>query len=77
MEPDYASLPYIISNIVAVFIVISAMLWPTVARVLLSTIFIGASALNLLTAITQPFAYMQFGELTSNEFYRSLVLGPF
>ncbi len=77
MEQDYTSLPYIISNIVAVFVVISAMMWPTVARVLLSAIFIAAFALNLFTAIVQPSAYLYFGELSTNEFYRSIILGPF
>lgn len=77
MEQDFTSLAYIISNIVAVLIVISAIIWPTVARVLLSTTFIAACAVNLFTAITQPSAYLQYGELTTNEFYRSIILGPF
>lgn len=77
MESDYLSLPYIITNIVAVFIVISAMLWPTVSRVLLSTIFIGAFALNLFTAVMNPSAYLEFGEFSTSDFYRSLILGPF
>lgn len=77
MEESLTSLPYNISNIVAVGIVISAMLWPTVARVLLSTIFIGAFALNLFTAIANPSAYLEFGEFTTSSFYRSIILGPF
>ena len=77
MESDFLSLPYIITNIVAVFTVISAMLWPTVSRVLLSTIFIGAFGLNLFTALVNPSAYLEFGEFSTSDFYRSIILGPF
>jgi hypothetical protein len=77
MEQDLMSLPYIISNAVAVAIAITAMMWPTIARVLLSMIFVAAFALNLFTAITDPSVYMVFGELTPNEFYRSIIFGPF
>jgi hypothetical protein len=77
METTYTSLPYIISNVVAIGIVISAMLWPTVARVLIGAIFVGAFALNLFTAIANPSAYLEFGEFTTSSFYRSVILGPF
>lgn len=77
MEQDYTSLPYIISNVVAVFIVVSAITWVTVARVMLSAIFIGAFGLNLFTAITDPTAYLEFGYLTTNELYRSTIFGSF
>lgn len=77
MEQDYTSLPYIISNSVAIIAMLCAMRWPTVARVFLSTIFIGAFAFNLFTAIMDPSAYLEFGEFTTNAFYRSFILGPF
>jgi hypothetical protein len=77
MEQDITSAPYIVSNVIALAIALAAMLWPTVARVLLSTIFVGAFALNLFTAIVNPTLYLEFGELTPNEFYRSIILGPF
>jgi hypothetical protein len=77
MEQEYTSLPYIISNIIAVFAAIAAMLWPTVARVLLSAIFIAASFFNAYTAFADPNLYLAFGELASNDFYRSIILGPF
>jgi hypothetical protein len=77
MEQDLMSTPYIISNAVAVAIAITAMMWPTIARVLLSSIFVAAFALNLFMAITDPSVYMIYGELTPNDFYRSIILGPF
>ena len=72
MEQDYSALPYIITNIVSVVTVICAMIWPTVSRVLLSTIFVGAFAINLFTAFMNPWAYLEFGELTTSDFYRPL-----
>jgi hypothetical protein len=77
MEHEVASLPYIISNSVAVFAAIAAILWPTVARVLLSAIFVCASLFNAYTAFVDPDLYLAFGEATSNELYRSIILGPF
>lgn len=78
MEQEYYnSLPYIISNIVAVVVAISAMIWPTVARIMLSFIFIAAFVFNLFTAIYQPSAYLYFAELASSEFYKLIILGPF
>jgi hypothetical protein len=77
MELNYTSSPYIISNVVAIATMLFAMRWPTIARVFLSTIFIGAFAFNLFTAIMDPSAYLEFGEFTSNSFYRSVILGPF
>lgn len=77
MEQDITSTAFILTNLIAIAVAVTAMLWPTVARVLLSTIFIGAFAFNLFTAITYPSMYLEFGELTPNEFYRSIILGPF
>jgi hypothetical protein len=77
MEQDITSTPYILTNIIAIAVAITAMVWPTVSRILVSVIFIGAFALNLFTAITNPSIYLEFGELTPNEFYRSIILGPF
>lgn len=77
MEQDYLSLPFIISNIVAIFAVISAMIWPTVARVLLGSIFVAAFVFNLFTATTNPSAYLYFAEVAAHPFYKSIILGPF
>jgi hypothetical protein len=77
MEQEIMSASYIVTNAIAVAIVLIAMIWPTVARVLLSTIFIGAFAFNFFTAIADPTLYLEFGELTPSDFYRSIILGPF
>jgi hypothetical protein len=77
MEPDQTSLPYIITNITAIAIVVIAMLWPTVSRLFLSAIFIGASAFNLFNSFFKPSSYLELGKFSENEFYRSFVLEPF
>jgi hypothetical protein len=77
MDHEIISTAYILTNVIAIAIAITAMIWPTAARVLLSVIFVGAFALNMFTAILNPNLYLEFGELTPNEFYRSVILGPF
>lgn len=77
MEYDYSYPPYIIANIVAVFIVVVASDWPTISRVLLGIIFIAASAVNLFFAIYNPNAYLEFSQTTPIGFYREIILGPF
>jgi hypothetical protein len=76
METDY-TVVYIITNVIAILTAVIAMLWPNVGRVFLSGIFIGAAAFNAFTASGNPGLYLQFGELTTSGFYRSIILGPF
>lgn len=77
METDYTSVAYIITNVIAILTAVISMLWPNAGRVFLSGIFIGAAAFNAFTASGNPGLYLQFGELTTSEFYRSIILGPF
>jgi hypothetical protein len=77
MEPDYASLPYVFTNAVAVLLVITAMVWPTIARGIFSSMFVAAFAFNLFTAFYKPSAYLYFAEHTTSGFYKSIILGPF
>ncbi len=69
--------PYVISNFVAVVSVALALRWPTVARVLLSIIFIASAFLNAYVALDDPEIYLGYEELTPSELYRSLIVGPF
>lgn len=75
---DYKfSLPFTVSNVLAVATAILAMRWPTSARVMLGAIFIGASVVNSYFAFTDPQIYIGFGELTGSRLYQSIILGPF
>jgi hypothetical protein len=77
METDYTSTPYIVSNVIAIATAVIAMIWPNIGRVFLSGIFIGAAAFNVFTAWENPDLYLQFGELTTSDLYRRIILGPF
>ncbi len=75
---DYEfSIPYTVTNIIAIASAIMAMQWPTSARVLLGAIFIGAACLNTYLAIVNPQVYVGYGEITASTLYRSVILGPF
>lgn len=75
---DYEfSFPFTVTNILAIATAIMAMRWPTLARILLGTIFIGAAFVNTYTALANPQVYITYGELTPSEVYRSIILGPF
>lgn len=77
METDYSSTPYIITNAIAILTAVIVMLWPNAGRVFLSGIFIGAASFNAFTAWQNPGLYLQFGELTTSNMYRAIILGPF
>ena len=77
MEYNYYYPPYIITNLVAIIILIMATTRPNIARIMLGIVFIGAFTVNLITAIFNPSTYLEFGEMTSSELYREIILGPF
>ncbi|HEY0653030.1 MAG TPA: hypothetical protein VGD65_07875 [Chryseosolibacter sp.] len=75
---DYeSSLPFTVTNVLAIVTAIMAMRWPTSARVMLGAIFLGAAFVNTYFAFTDPQIYIAFGELTVSGLYRSIILGPF
>ncbi|MEJ2148165.1 MAG: hypothetical protein P8Z40_01660 [Chloroflexota bacterium] len=69
--------PYVVSNCVAVLLLIVAYLWPKVARWLFVGIFIAAGLFNVYTAITQPEAYLMFGGTALLRLYRDFIYGAF
>jgi hypothetical protein len=73
MGPDHTSLPYLITNAVAIFMAISSMMWPTVSRVLISIVFVGASVFNLLTSLTNPSANLELGEFSGIDLHQSFI----
>jgi hypothetical protein len=73
---DYL-VPFVVSNAVAVALLVVAYLWPKVARWLFVGIFIAAGLFNIYTAITQPEVYLMYGELALLRFYRDFINGAF
>lgn len=77
MDEQTMHVAYLTSNIVGILLVIIAMLWPNVARVLFSILFIWASYYNATTAINDPRIYLGYADLTSSTLYRDFIYGPF
>lgn len=75
--PSEYLVPLIVSNAVAVALLIISFFKPKVARWLFVGIFIAAGLFNAYTAITQPEAYLMYGELALLRFYRDFIYGVF
>ena len=69
--------PYIVSNIVAIGLLVVAVIWPRVARLLFVLIFLAAGLFNAFTALTQPEAYLMYGQLAVLKIYRDFIYGIF
>jgi hypothetical protein len=76
ISPEYLG-PYIGSNIVAIGLLVVAAKWPKVARALFILIFLAACIVNTFTALTQPEAYLMYGETAVVQVYRDFIYGPF
>ena len=76
IQPEYLG-PYIGSNVIAVALIVVAVLRPKIARAIFALIFLAAGAFNAYTALTQPEAYLAYGELTFFPFYRDFIDGVF
>jgi hypothetical protein len=76
LAPEYLG-PYIGSNVVAIGLLLVAVFWPKVARVLFIVIFIAAGLFNAYMALTQPEGYLNFGELAVLPIYRDFIYGVF
>jgi hypothetical protein len=76
IPPKYLG-PYIGSNIVAIGLLVVAAKWPKVARALFILIFLAACIVNAFTVLTQPEAYLMYGETAVVQAYRDFIYGPF
>ncbi|XZF14605.1 hypothetical protein ACTHGU_00560 [Chitinophagaceae bacterium MMS25-I14] len=68
---------YIISNAVAILMLLAAWKAPRVARVLFFCLFAWASWKNWTTAIRSPQYYMEYASLTFSDLYRFIIHGWF
>ncbi len=76
LAPEYLG-PYIGSNVVAIGLLLVAVFWPKVARVLFIVVFTAAGLFNAYMALTQPEGYLNFGELAVLKVYRDFIYGIF
>lgn len=67
----------ILSNIVAVFLLLSSIKWPRLARFLFFLLFSWACYVNWRFSQLTPSVYLEYGELTFSTSYRDFINGWF
>jgi len=68
---------YLVSNIFALGLILTAVRWPHVARVLVSLLFVGGGTWNLFASLTMPAFYVAtYGHLATPP-YQAFIYGPF
>lgn len=69
--------PLLVSNGVALLVILAALKWPRVTRVGVGVGFTAAACFNLITVLTQPHSYVEgFGPLALS-LYQRFIYGPF
>lgn len=68
---------YLISNSIAIGLLLLAWKRPKAARISLSMIFLAASCVNSYTAVTNPLDYLNYERLAVLEIYRKFIRGWF
>ncbi|MDH3430393.1 MAG: hypothetical protein OEM60_02655 [Gammaproteobacteria bacterium] len=69
--------PILITNGVAVGLILLALWWPRLTRALFAVIFFAASLFNAYTALTTPEAYLDYAGMAALDIYRDFINGPF
>jgi hypothetical protein len=75
IEPFLA--PWIVSNAIALLLLIAALPWARFVRWSFVVIFLAAGIFNTYTAFTEPGVYLDYAERTFLPFYRDFILGSF
>ena len=70
-------MPYVVSNIVAVLLLLATWRKPRIARVLFFLIFGWASWVNKSAVLDNPSQYLDYAQYTFLFFYKSFILGFF
>jgi hypothetical protein len=67
----------IVSNVVAMLMVVVSWRWRNVGRLLFVVLFLWAGQLNFRTAVSHPEVYLEYAPLAYSELYRQFILGFF
>lgn len=67
----------VISNLVAIFLLVASVKWPRIARVSFFILFAWASWINLKTSQESPQEYVNYASLTWSDWYRDFISGWF
>lgn len=70
-------IPYSISNLITVLVLVVAWRIPFVARIAIGVIFLLASIVNTREAIIQPSSYLFYEQLALLQLYRDFIAGWF
>ena len=73
---DYV-VPWLVSNAVALALLAVAIVWPRVARFAFALIFLAAGPFNMYTVLTDPGAYLTYGDTAVLPFLRDFIYGVF
>lgn len=76
VPPEFLGL-YVVSNAVSLALVLSALKWPRVVRVLFVLIFLGAGGFNAFMALSRPEGYLVYGKWALLPAYRAFISGIF
>jgi hypothetical protein len=77
MIPREWLVPYLISNVVAVLLLLSAFKRPEVTRWACVLIFLAAAVVNTRLAVIRPLEYVDYGAFTASALYREFIYGWF
>ncbi|WP_153797251.1 hypothetical protein [Foetidibacter luteolus] len=75
-NPTYLLL-LIISNVAALLMIVLAVKWPRISRMVLATLFGWACYINWKTSQLTPQVYLEYGNLAWTPFYREFINGWF
>lgn len=70
-------LPVIVSNLLAIIIMLSCFQFPRIMRVIMGLIFIVAGVVNLLNVYNNPNVYVEGFGPAAIDFYKEIIYGPF
>lgn len=73
---DQYLIPYIISQVASLIILIAAWKNTRIARILFALLFVWAAAVNMYTGITDPDVYLEYSDMAL-PFYRDFINGWF
>lgn len=67
----------LISNVAALLLLLIAIKWPRIARILFFLLFAWACWMNWTTALEKPQVYLDYADLTWSKFYYNFIHGWF
>jgi hypothetical protein len=70
-------LPFLISNVLALTLLGVCYQWKNAGRIAFGIIFLAAGSINTFTALAEPTAYLNYGEMTPVKLYQDFIAGPF